>query len=214
MKSGFVVIACSAVAAFPVLAANVITNPGFELGAAGQLPDSGGVEQWSSFTETPNNSIIQSAIVHSGSQALALDAAVAANFTIVYQNTGDNLTTASIENTTWNWSFWVYTAGTGTDSFTYQFMPSNSLNQDQPGATGAIAANTLVPNTWTLISGSFTTTDHALDPTLMKANFLSFPGAGTETFYIDDVLLESVPEPSAALLCGLGGMAFLRRRRV
>lgn len=212
MKTGLIAIACSAVTVFPAVAANVITNPGFELTAAGPLADSGGFEQWSSFTETANNSVIQTTVVRTGTQALALDAAAGANFSIIYQNTGDNLTTVAIENTTWNWSFWVYSATSGPDNFTYQFMPSNSLNQDQPGASGTVTASALLPNTWTLVSGSFTTTDFALDPTLMKVNFLSFPGAGTSTFYIDDVSLESVPEPAAPLLGALAFLTLLRRR--
>jgi len=205
--------ACSAVLALPAFAANVITDPGFELTVAGQLPDSGGTSQWSSFTETANNTIIQSTIFHTGTQALAIDAANGSGFAIVYQNTGSSLTTAMIENTTWNWSFWVYTLGTGVDSFNYEFMPSNSLNENQPGASGTIAANILVPGTWTRFSGSFSTGDFALNPTLMKANFLSLPGAGTATFYIDDVELSAVPEPGSALLSTSAALGLLVRRR-
>lgn len=209
----------------PAAAVNVITDPGFETTAAGSIADTGGIEIWSNYSDNNagdelRDALIQTIVVHSGSQALQFpvnhSATATGGFGIVYHNTGDNLTTAGIENQTWEYSFWVYTTG-GTGVMDFQFIPSNELNQDQfpAGSTGSVDAATLVPDTWTEITGSFTTEDYALDPTRMKVNFLSPPDRGQASFYLDDIHLAVVPEPSTALasLLGAGLLLGLRRRR-
>lgn len=50
----------------------------------------------------------------------------------------------------------------------------------------------------------------ALPGTAMRADFMSW---GNSTLTISDATLEVVPEPATMLLLGLGGLAFLRRRK-
>lgn len=210
----------------PAAAVNVVSDPGFETAVVGPIDDTGGFKIWSNYSDHDNDdqlrdALIQTVVVRSGSQALQFpvnqSATATGGYGIVYHNTGDNLSTADIEGKTWEFSFWVYTTG-GAGMFDYQFIPSNELNQDQfpAGATGSVDAATLSPDTWTEISGSFTTDDYPLDPNRMKVNFLSFADRGQASFHIDDVNLSVVPEPSSALATILGGglLAGLRRRRV
>lgn len=193
-------------------AANVLVTPGFEGLPAGTVADIGGVNIWSNYNDTAGNAVIQSAIVHSGTNALQLNTNPTGTqgFSIVYQNSGASVPVATVENTTWEYSFWVYTTG-GTGSFDYMFMSSNELNQDQPGAVTTLTASDLPPNTWTLVSGSFVTPDASPDSDRMKANFRSFNG--TSTFYIDDVSLSPIPEPASLGLLAFAPALLLRRRR-
>jgi hypothetical protein len=66
------------------------------------------------------------------------------------------------------------------------------------------------------IDGTTFATGNASAPNLdyLSFNQIAFSSNVTNTsLYIDDVLLIHVPEPSAALLAGLGAVAFLGRRR-
>lgn len=213
MNKHLVIAALSAFVPLAATGANVVADPGFELAATGSLPSGDGNGKWDNFSATPTNIVIQSTIFHSGIQALKLNALTGPQgFGIVYQNTGTTLTTSLVENTTWNYSFWVYTPG-GTGSFTYEFMSSNVGNADLHEASAVIDASSLLPNTWTQISGTFTTLDTATNSDRMKANFYPYEGAGTTSFYIDDVSLSSVPEPASLGLLALAPILMLRRRR-
>ena len=194
--------------------ANVVVDPGFELIPAGNVTDNGGFAQWANYNDTAGNIVIQSTIFHSGIQALQLNTVTTGTqgFGIVYQNTSTTLTPSQVENITWNYSFWVYTPG-GAGSFTYEFISSNGDNVNQPGATGVITASSLAANTWTEVSGTFTTLDATPDSDRLKANFYSFNGTGTSSFYIDDVSLSAVPEPAALGLLALAPLLALSRRR-
>lgn len=204
-----------AVLPLPALAVNVITDPGFENTAIGDLPGTGAPLVWNYVGENPANMPVQSNIFRNGTKALALDALNLDDFSSVSLTTGSTLTSAQIVNKTWNWSFWVYTSATNADSFYYSFGTTSFPNN---ASEGTVVANTLLPNTWTQISGSFTVGSSVPDNPQLAVEFISFPaggppGAGTSTFYIDDITLQSVPEPSTSLsmLAALGLLA--RRRR-
>lgn len=175
---------------------NVISNPGFESSVAGSIPDNGGVTQWGNFNVTAGNSVVQSTTVHSGSNALAVNVNPTGTqgFTIIYQNSGATLTAAQVENRVWSYSFWAYTPG-GSGTLDYSFPASNPDNQDMypAGSSGVLSASAIPANTWTQVTGTFTTTDYSPDRTRMKANFISING--TSTFYIDDINLSPVEPP-------------------
>jgi len=183
-------------AAAPSKGVNVVADPGFELSTPGAIADNGGISQWGNFNVTAGNAVVQTSVVHSGANALVLNANPTGSqgFTIVYQNSGSTLAAPQVEGQKWNYSFWVYTPG-GSGSFDYDFPASNPNNQDvlPAGANGTVVASSLTANTWTLVSGTFTTADYTPDRTRMKANFRC--NNSTSTFYIDDINLSLVEPP-------------------
>ena len=171
---------------------NVLTFPGFEGLSPGAILDNGGLNQWGHFNVTAGNCVIQSGIAHGGANALELNVNPTGSQgnSIVYQNTGTSVAANVIQNTTWHYSFWVYTPSATGGSFTWAFFPSDSFNEDKTGASATIAASTLSVNTWTQVTGSFTTTTYTFNASAtpeMKADFSAVNS--TATFYIDDVVL-------------------------
>jgi len=86
----------------------------------------------------------------------------------------------------------------------YEDMPTSPLNWDvtvdsSGGTHGFFALNcdTATANSWL----------HALDGTGPKAELLAFVNQGKQDFIVQ------VPEPATVCLLGLGGLAFLRKRR-
>jgi hypothetical protein len=186
---------------FPARAvSNVLSSPGFEGLPTGAVADNGGGNKWGNYNDSPGNCIIQSTIVHSGTNALELNVHPTGSqgYSIFYQNTGATVASNAIVNRTWYYSFYVL-AASGNGSFTWAFMPSDSLNEDKPGASATVAASALTAGAWKQISGSFTTTTYSFGAGAtpnMKAQFSQTDSAGA--FYIDDVVLSTNALPAPA----------------
>ena len=193
MKKLLLAVACCLLLAGPVLAqTNVLSHPGFEGLAAGTIADNGGVNQWGNYNATAGNCVIQSSVVHGGTNALELNVNTGGSqgYSVVYQNTGSTVASNLVVNHTWYYSFYVYTPSTSSGTFTWAFYPSDSLNQDQTGASGSIAASSLTADTWTQVTGSFTTTTYGFSSGATPELKATFSETGsTATFYLDDVTL-------------------------
>jgi hypothetical protein len=187
-----VALCCSAFA-LPVRSqTNVLSHPGFEGLADGPMADNGGVNQWGNYNATAGNCVLQSSVVHSGTNALELNVNTGGSqgYSLVYQNTGSTVASNLVVNHTWYYSFFVDTPSTSSGSFTWAFYPSDSLNQDQTGASGTIAASSLTADTWTQVTGSFTTTTYSFSSGATPDLKATFSESGsTATFYIDKVTL-------------------------
>ena len=171
---------------------NVLVYPGFEGFSPGAIADNGGVNQWGNFNATAGNCVVQSSIVHGGANALELNvnpSGSQGNF-IVYQNTGTLVPGSLVQNTMWNYSFWVYAPSANGGSFNWAFFPSDSFNEDKTGASGSIAASSLSAGNWKQVEGSFTTGTYLFNASATPEMKATFSGVnGTATFYIDDVVL-------------------------
>lgn len=196
--------------AVPAIGANVLVDGGFET-TTSPIPDNGGINQWGNFNVTAGNVEVQDAIVQAGTYAMEFNVVPTGSqgFSVVYQNTGTAVTTVQDE---WFFSFQVYRPSTTTSgSFNYAFLSSNAGNVDiyEAGGNGTIQATDLVADTWTEITGSFIVTEAGSDR--LKALFSQDNSTGT--FIIDEVVLDSVPEPSVPVFSVIGLLILVVHRR-
>jgi MYXO-CTERM domain-containing protein len=96
-------------------------------------------------------------------------------------------------------------------SATYNFPGANTAHSTTKFAAGVVNNSFLVDDTWSEYTFNFTATA----TTTRMGIYNSYKTGDTiHSIDVDDVSVTAVPEPSAALLGGLGLLALLRRRRI
>ncbi len=105
-----------------------------------------------------------------------------------------------------------FSGGAGFDATVYSSVVDGAIDDvddDQlarfnvPGGSGD----------WTNYSVDLSAFTGITDPTVFRIEFFSSGNDGRHNIGVDNVVLTAVPEPSAALLVGLGMLVLLRRRR-
>jgi hypothetical protein len=211
-------------------ATNLLNAPGFEGLTPGAVSDGSDNNVWASFNGGQNNMSVSTAYARSGTQSAQLGPNGANQFAGLRQNELDSFMGPSdIEGKTFEYSFWVfYATGDAPDkNFKWTLEANNPFNTAGPTfqTSGTIDVSSLIADSWTEFNGQITMP--VVDPAETNPNLIInrvgmkfeqngyVNGDSTGSFYIDDVSLAVIPEPSSALLLGLAGglVAFGRRRR-
>ena len=202
-------LALSAALAFvPATHAAVFTNGGFEINTGNGSTPTGWTNDFNSYGAYSGSARTGSWGLHAGSGAASGGR---------YQDFD------TVPGTIYLVSAWAENFGTaagtshmdiliGTDgTATYNFPNANTLHSTTKFAAGVINNSFLVGSPWAEYTFSFTATA----TTTRMGIYNSFKiGDSVHSIDVDDVSVTAVPEPSAALLGGLGLLALLRRRRI
>lgn len=197
-------------------AANIITNPGFELGVATDATD------WNQLSGAAGSTTRSLSMPRTGVASIYMEVdhvnntpAPGAYFAEQNQPVG------SIDNSL-NYNLSLY-AKSATLDFTGVDMFYQILWLDQDGSDGGgVKGESLVQ----LVTGGINTSyqqfglsdidvPDGTDSFLLRFQLSAGPVAGIQNgLFVDDVSLEAIPEPSAVVLLGSGlGLLTLRRRR-
>lgn len=171
----------------PALAVNILSNPGFESGSLSpwfQAQDFGGPENWN----------VQSNIVHSGSFA-----ATDVGNKLIYQAITPTPTSMITEV-----SFWIRNMDSG--------ALINAVQLDYSDSTSSQFIITETNTDWQQFNVTSSLTS---GKTLVGFGIWGFlgGGAGEDRTYLDDAVINAVPEPATLAAIGIGAAALLRRRR-
>jgi len=202
-------LALSAALAFvPATHAAVFTNGGFESPGGNGSSPIGWTSDFNSFGTF-------SGAAHSGSWGLHPGAV--ANSGGLYQDFD------TVPGTIYLVSAWAQNFGSAAGSShldiligtvgsaTYNFPSANTPHSTSVFASGVVNNSFLVGGAWAEYTFNFTATA----TTTRIGIYNSYKTGDTvHSINVDDVSVTAVPEPSAALLGGLGLLALLRRRRI
>ena len=202
-------LALSAALAFvPATHAAVFTNGGFEINTGNGSTPTGWTHDFNSYGAFNGDA-------HSGTWSL--HAGAGANSGGRYQDF-DTVPGIVYLVTAWARNFVGQTGTSHMDilvgtvgSATYNFPDANTAHSTTNFAAGVVNNSFLVDDTWSEYTFNFTVTD----TTTRMGICNSYKTTDTShSIDVDDVSVTAVPEPSAALLGGLGLLALLRRRRI
>ena len=195
-----IVLACPNFAAGDL---QLTTNGGFETG------DTSG---WQSFPSTGSSFSAQSSIVFEGSFAGLLDNPTGTSAAVIKQaNLGIGMLQANQDVTI---SFWAQgSAANGGVHFAEFFTEIDGGGASSSTILGG--GPLFLTNTWTQYQFTVNTGSNDISGgvTLQFAAVTGGDQGSTSTFFIDNVSVSVVPEPTSAILLGGAGLGLMLRRR-